>query len=182
MADSISLSVKKSKLHKNLQDIKIIEKIIKGASIEAVRQGQIVALKEIRKLTPKVSNRTRLSWKIGPIREIKRFTVRGNVSSSSAGANVLERGAKFTNFPPRNKIEDWIMQKGVTPKDPNIDITTKRGLRQLGFLIGRKMKNDGIQPPRRITTKANVAIQSKLKKISKKLGIDISSRLAGKKR
>jgi len=177
MADRISLNVKKSRLHKTLEDPKIVERIIRDASTEAVKQGQDVAQKKVQELTPLVSGKTRLSWQKGPIRLIKRFTVRGNVFSRSAGANVLERGAKphFPAFLPSGTnpgLGSWIEKK--------LGITDPRRIRQVGFLIGRKFKQVGIRA-RQITTKANIAILPDLKKISKKLGISISSRLAGRK-
>lgn len=176
----IDIAMKKSQLHKNLLNKKKIESIVRQASIEAIRQSQEVGLKKVVELTEKVSGRTRLSWKISPIRSIRKFTTRGEVFSRSAGARVGETGAKFKSFPPRKKIEDWIMQKGVVPRNPNIDMTKPSGLRKLGFLIGKKIKDDDIKP-KEITTKANRAIQDDLKKISKKMGVTITSKLKGRR-
>ncbi len=175
----LDISVKKSQLHKNLLNKKKIESIVRSVSVEAIRQGQEVGLKKVVELTPKVSGKVRKSWKASAIRTIRRFTTRGEVFSRAAGARVGETGAK-THFPPRKRIEDWIIQKGVQPKNKNIEPGTERGLRQLGFLIGRKMSQSGIDA-RLITTKAFQAIQGDLKRISKKVGVKIVSKLKGRR-
>lgn len=67
------------------------------------------------------------------------------ISMNDYGAFVND-GRKPGKFPPRQKIEDWITDKGIKPK------TLKSGktptLRQLGFLIGRSIARSGIQPVR----------------------------------
>lgn len=67
------------------------------------------------------------------------------VSMNEYGTFVND-GRRPGKFPPRQKIEDWINKKGIKPK------TLKSGktptLRQLGFLIGRSIARNGIQPVR----------------------------------
>lgn len=55
----------------------------------------------------------------------------------------VENGRKAGKFPPIQKIEDWIKIKPVLPyKDKNGKLPT---LNQLTYLIGRKIKEKGIQ-------------------------------------
>ena len=67
------------------------------------------------------------------------------ISMNEYGTFVND-GRRPGKFPPRQKIEDWINKKGIKPK------TLKSGktptLRQLGFLIGRSIARNGIQPVR----------------------------------
>lgn len=67
------------------------------------------------------------------------------ISMNDYGTFVND-GRRPGKFPPRQKIEDWINKKGIKPK------TLKSGktptLRQLGFLIGRSISRNGIQPVR----------------------------------
>lgn len=52
----------------------------------------------------------------------------------------IEHGRKPGKFPPPPKIEKWIRDKSIQPRQPNI--TTK----QLTYLIGRKIAKEGIKP------------------------------------
>lgn len=55
----------------------------------------------------------------------------------------VENGRKAGKFPPIQKIEDWIKVKPVLPyTDKNGKLPT---LNQLTYLIGRKIKEDGIE-------------------------------------
>lgn len=55
----------------------------------------------------------------------------------------VENGRKAGKFPPIQKIEDWIKVKPVLPyRDKNGKLPT---LNQLTYLIGRKIKEDGIE-------------------------------------
>lgn len=55
----------------------------------------------------------------------------------------VENGRKAGKFPPIQKIEDWIKIKPVLPyRDKNGKLPT---LNQLTYLIGRKIKEKGIQ-------------------------------------
>lgn len=55
----------------------------------------------------------------------------------------VENGRKAGKFPPIQKIEDWIKIKPVLPyKNKNGKLPT---LNQLTYLIGRKIKEKGIQ-------------------------------------
>lgn len=55
----------------------------------------------------------------------------------------VENGRKAGKFPPIQKIEDWIKVKPVLPyRDKNGKLPT---LNQLTYLIGRKIKEKGIQ-------------------------------------
>lgn len=55
----------------------------------------------------------------------------------------VENGRKTGKFPPIQKIEDWIKIKPVLPyRDKNGKLPT---LNQLTYLIGRKIKEKGIQ-------------------------------------
>lgn len=56
----------------------------------------------------------------------------------------VENGRKPGKFPPVNRIKEWIMIKPVRPRpDGNGHLPT---VNQLTFLIGRKIKNEGIDP------------------------------------
>lgn len=55
----------------------------------------------------------------------------------------VENGRKAGKFPPINKIEEWVKVKPVLPyRDKNGKLPT---LNQLTYLIGRKIKEKGIE-------------------------------------
>lgn len=56
----------------------------------------------------------------------------------------VENGRKAGKFPPLSKIEEWIRVKPVIPRpNKNGTLPTEK---QLAFLIGRKIANEGIAP------------------------------------
>lgn len=55
----------------------------------------------------------------------------------------VEYGRKPGKFPPINKILTWIEQKPIIPRPVNNITPTNK---QLAFLIGRKIANEGIKP------------------------------------
>lgn len=54
----------------------------------------------------------------------------------------VEYGRKSGKFPPLDKIEEWIRVKPVIPRPYNGKLPTEK---QLAFLIGRKIAQDGIE-------------------------------------
>lgn len=55
----------------------------------------------------------------------------------------VEHGRKAGKFPPLSKIEEWIRVKPVIPRPYNGKLPTEK---QLAFLIGRKIAQEGIEP------------------------------------
>lgn len=55
----------------------------------------------------------------------------------------VENGRNPGKFPPIAKIEKWIKDKPVIPREINGKLPTEK---QLAFLIGRKIANEGIAP------------------------------------
>ena len=55
----------------------------------------------------------------------------------------VEHGRKAGKFPPLSKIEEWIKVKPVIPRPYNGILPTEK---QLAFLIGRKIAQEGIEP------------------------------------
>ena len=58
----------------------------------------------------------------------------------------VNQGRSPGKFPPRQKIESWIDDKGIKPRTLASGKTPT--LRQLGFLIGRSISRNGIKPVR----------------------------------
>lgn len=55
----------------------------------------------------------------------------------------VEYGRKAGKFPPLSKIEEWIRVKPVIPRPYDGKLPTEK---QLAYLIGRKIAEDGIEP------------------------------------
>ncbi len=57
---------------------------------------------------------------------------------------------KFPGRPPLQNIQDWISKKGIKAKQRTIESNNGRipTLRQLAFLIGRPIRDKGIEPIR----------------------------------
>lgn len=55
----------------------------------------------------------------------------------------VEYGRKAGKFPPLSKIEEWIRVKPVIPRPYDGVLPTEK---QLSYLIGRKIANEGIEP------------------------------------
>ena len=55
----------------------------------------------------------------------------------------VEHGRKAGKFPPLSKIEEWIRVKPVIPRPYNGKLPTEK---QLAFLIGRKIAQEGSEP------------------------------------
>lgn len=55
----------------------------------------------------------------------------------------VEYGRKAGKFPPLSKIEEWIRVKPVIPRPYDGKLPTEK---QLSYLIGRKIAEEGIEP------------------------------------
>lgn len=55
----------------------------------------------------------------------------------------VEYGRKAGKFPPLSKIEEWIRVKPVIPRPYDGKLPTEK---QLAYLIGRKIAEEGIEP------------------------------------
>lgn len=54
----------------------------------------------------------------------------------------VENGRRSGKFPPLNKIEDWIRVKKILPSGGGRKLPTEK---QLAYLIGRKIANEGTE-------------------------------------
>lgn len=85
----------------------------------------------------------------------------------------IESGRKPGKFPPVKAILDWILVKPILPRPDDDGKMQKLKPKSLAFLIGRKIKEEGIEPfPALKTTKEEL---DKLyrEKISAALGRDV---------
>ena len=85
----------------------------------------------------------------------------------------IESGRAPGKFPPVKALLDWISVKPIIPRpDANGRIPTPK---QLSFLIGRKIKEEGIKPfPALETTKEELDMIYH-EKLSAALGLDVSN-------
>lgn len=54
----------------------------------------------------------------------------------------IENGRGPGKFPPPTAIEDWIVRKNILPREQNGHLPT---IKQLSFLIGRKIAEQGVE-------------------------------------
>lgn len=59
----------------------------------------------------------------------------------------VEEGRKPGKFPPIAKIEKWIKDKPIIPREVGGKLPTEK---QLAYLIGRKIANEGIEPGKQL--------------------------------
>ena len=64
----------------------------------------------------------------------------------------VEEGRKPGKFPPIVKIQEWIEQKNILPRQENGKLPTTKSL---AFLISRKIANEGIEPGKQLEETMN---------------------------
>ena len=85
----------------------------------------------------------------------------------------IESGRKPGKFPPVNAILNWILVKPILPRPNDNGELQRLRPKQLAFLIGRKIKEEGIEPyPALKTTKEELDKLYK-EKIAEALGRDV---------
>ena len=85
----------------------------------------------------------------------------------------IENGRKPGKFPPVKALLDWISVKPVIPRpDADGNIPSPK---QLSFLIGRKIKEEGIEPYPALKTTQDELDQIYHEKLSAALGHDVSN-------
>lgn len=85
----------------------------------------------------------------------------------------IESGRKPGKFPPVNAILNWILVKPILPRPNGNGELQRLKPKQLAFLIGRKIKEEGIEPyPALKTTKEELDKLYK-EKIAEALGRDV---------
>ena len=86
----------------------------------------------------------------------------------------VEEGRSPGKFPPPNKILEWIMIKPVLPRpDDKIKITP----RQLAYLIGRKIANEGYEGSHDLKRANDSTLQKWKDRIVNALALDVISYL-----
>lgn len=85
----------------------------------------------------------------------------------------IEKGRKPGKFPPVNVLLDWVLIKPILPRpDANGNLPSPK---QLAFLIGRKIKVEGIEPYPALETTKEELDKIYHTKLSAALGHDISN-------
>lgn len=74
------------------------------------------------------------------------------------------------NFPPLNVIEKWIQDKKIKPENREGELPTQK---QLAFLIGRKIAEEGIKPKNYVTITIKELNDIYVEKIKEALDIDL---------
>ena len=83
----------------------------------------------------------------------------------------VEKGRKpGGNFPPLNVIEKWIQDKRIRPENRGGGLPTQK---QLAFLIGRKIAEEGIKPGNYVINTINELNDIYVEKIKEALDIDL---------
>jgi hypothetical protein len=115
--------------------------MVKKFTKKALDNYKKIVVSELKRQLNKPGSNLENSIVGGKINNADGFTI-----SMNEYGTFVNDGRRPGKFPPRQKIEDWINKKGIKPK------TLKSGktptLRQLGFLIGRSISRNGIQPVR----------------------------------
>ena len=84
----------------------------------------------------------------GKLVQSVRYELKYNETSYEVGLYMedywkyVEYGRKAGKFPPLSKIEEWIKVKPVIPRPYDGKLPTEK---QLAYLIGRKIANEGIE-------------------------------------
>ena len=89
----------------------------------------------------------------------------------------VEYGRRPGRFPPLDKILQWIRVKPVVPRPmDNGKLPTEK---QLAFLIGRKIAEDGIKPTPALDTAVGVAYVQMIDEIGKAIAADVARAVDG---
>lgn len=83
----------------------------------------------------------------------------------------------LSRFPPLDKILEWIKVKPVVPRPfDNGKLPTEK---QLAFLIGRKIAEEGIKPTPALDTAVGVAYAQMIDEIGKAIAADVARAVDG---
>ena len=83
----------------------------------------------------------------------------------------------LSRFPPLDKILEWIKVKPVVPRPfDNGKLPTEK---QLAFLIGRKIAEDGIKPTPALDTAVGVAYAQMIDELGKAIAADVARAVDG---
>lgn len=77
-----------------------------------------------------------------------------------------------TKMPPPSKLDNWIVRKGIAPRNDKGQLTTRKSLQ---FLIARKIFTQGIKPSLFFTKPFEAAYKRMPDQLLQKYGLDVDN-------
>ena len=101
------------------------------------------------------------------------------IEGGRKGKTSSPPGAKYkAAFPPVDAILDWILVKPVLPRPSADGKMEKLRPKSLAYLIGRKIKEEGIEPHPALKTTQEELMKMYRERLSAALGHDVSAYIA----